>query len=948
MAETQITADWAWISKDPAEGIGYGVLATSAANVDFRPFIGRYVPGSPNSSTPADAPDAPPWVTFGPMVTKGDGVLMSVSVRDPWQDRDHAGRPVWPQRLLVMRFADLAAAQASYQTMWGFAQDAPVPRDQPEPLRLVVAGQLTAALAATIEHYGLPQLAALAAALLDGPVVVSEAAGLRRDERLALLDAIAALLPYGFRADLSASSVVDNTVEHGIRLAFASYPSARQQLRSLREPAPQPGSERAGRYQAMLAEKATARGLQAVVDHLWTFRAPCSFDYPDDAQTILSELDFYGGFSRALRERRASRAQVLKFFADPARAQEHWAAFDPQMRENAISPYLADRDVEVTVAILRGWEFVRHDVVTMINDHLGARGAGFGVWCLQAAAAVPANGPGNVPGNGPGNGSGNGPGNGPGNGSGTPGEVADQLLGKMLVPVGLNAEDRSGRIAILVQLLRQCRVPAAGQFRYSCDELRFGDLGGWQAHLVRELLGKETAGPAEPGPPDAAPADRAGAWITWLCGSPFGATPQRPSWLAALDFATSPSAGADAAASARGVIRQDAAWTVVLLRLAERSGCYGRLLKTAARDLMDLAATLPGPAQPGSHAAGLRDELDRNLWQLRVAPATVAAVDVARVLLGGTPRHLAAQLTQARLTGYVGALSPALAPEIMTARRVDVEQAFLRQAMSRQAATGLTDAGVWLLNTWAVDPDRVTGLCDFIAAQDPAARPYDESLSDAYWDALASRPELAGYAAGQQLATATRESALAPLTAFRRIVTESGVTSTPLARACYKARRAGLRPTEIVTALASGGADRIAPDRLDDVLGEFQQLLLCSYLGSPRPNTELDPRQAAEAERLACQALIAWGGLGEGYGEQFRQQLMERWRGAGRIQRRLVRVLRKAGGNRGHLDRGDWVFSVVQTGIGAPRPPWHQRWLAALRRRRRKPVAAEETRARRG
>jgi hypothetical protein len=56
MAETQIAADWAWISKDPAEGIGYSVLATSAANVDFRPFIGRYVPGSPNSSTPADAP----------------------------------------------------------------------------------------------------------------------------------------------------------------------------------------------------------------------------------------------------------------------------------------------------------------------------------------------------------------------------------------------------------------------------------------------------------------------------------------------------------------------------------------------------------------------------------------------------------------------------------------------------------------------------------------------------------------------------------------------------------------------------------------------------------------------------------------------------------------------------------------------------------------------------
>ena len=59
MTETQIKADWALIGKDPAEGIGYNVLATSAADVDFRQFIGRYVAGSPSSTTQADAPDAP-------------------------------------------------------------------------------------------------------------------------------------------------------------------------------------------------------------------------------------------------------------------------------------------------------------------------------------------------------------------------------------------------------------------------------------------------------------------------------------------------------------------------------------------------------------------------------------------------------------------------------------------------------------------------------------------------------------------------------------------------------------------------------------------------------------------------------------------------------------------------------------------------------------------------
>lgn len=890
MAETDISADWAWISKDPAEGIGYSVLATSTDHVDFRPFIGRYVPGSPSSSTAPDAPDAPPWVTFGPVTTKQDGALMSVSVRDRSQDRDHAGRPVWPQRLLVMRFEDLAAAEASYQTMWAVTRDAPVPRDDPAPLRLPVAEQVTAALAATIADW--PQVMALAAALLDGPVAVSDAGDLRRNERLAVLDAIAALLPYGFRAELSVSSVVDNTVEHGIRLTFANYAGDGQQLLSLRAPAPPPASGLCSRYLAMLMEKATTCGPQAVIDHLWTFKNPCSFDYPDDALAILSELDFFGGMARALREGRASRSQVLRFFAHPVQAQEHWAVYDPAMRENAISPYLADRDEEVTVAILGCWEFSCRDVVKMINDHLDARGPRFGLWCLQAATAVPA----------------------------SAGAVADQLLAKMLVPVGLNVKDRSRRIGILVQLLRQCAVPGPGQFSYTCDELRFGDLGGWQADLVRELLAQETT--------PTAPADRAGAWVRWLCVSLFGASLKRPSWVAALDFVLSPPpAGPGAADIVRSVIRQDAAWTVVLLRLAERFGCFGQLLAATNRELIELTAQLPGPAGPESPAAALRAELDRNLWVLGLPPATVAAADVARVLLGGAPWHLSERLTEAQLRDYVAALSPALALNVMTHRRAEVEQAFLSHVISGEAAAGLAPAGSWLLNSWAVDPDRVTGLCDFIAALEPSARPYDENLSDAYWDALAKRPGLAGYAAGQRLAIAARESALDPQAAFSRKVTDYGMTSTPLARACYKARCAGLRPVGIVTALASGGADRIEPAQLDDALREFQQLALCSYLDVPPTTTELDPQQAAEADLLACQALIVWGALGDVYADQFRLHLMERWRREGRIQRQLARTLRSAGKKRDRVDRAQWVRSVVETGISVPQPRWYQRWL---------------------
>jgi hypothetical protein len=914
MTETQISADWAWISKDPAEGIGYGVLRTSAANVDFRPFIGRYVPGSPSSTTPADAPDAPPWVTFGPVTTEHDGVLMSVSVHDPWQDRDHVGRPVWPQRLFVMRFADLAAARASYQTMWAAVRDAQIPRDEPAPLPLAVSGQVPGTLADTVERYGLPQLAALAAALLDGPVVVSDAAGLSRDERLAVLDAIAALLPYGFRADLSASSVVDNTVKHGIRLSFADYPGAGRQLRSLRTPAAQPGSPLARRYLATLAEKADTRGLQAVVDHLWGFWHPHSFDQPGIALAILSELDFYGGFSRALREGRASRDQVLKFFADPARAREHWAAFDPQMRENAISPYLTDRDDEVLGAALCCWDFTLDDVAGVVNHHLGADGAGFGLWCLKAARAVPSNT----------------------HGPESAGSVADQLLGKMLVPVGLLAKDRSQRIAILVQLLRQCPVPGPAQLRYTCDELRFGDLAGWQAHLVRELLAQEAAaaGTAGKRPTAAAPADRVVPWIEWLCVSPFSASWERPSWVAALDFMLSPSADLPAV-NVRSVVRQDAAWAVVLLRTAGRLRCFGRLLEAAEREFIELAAQLPAPAQPGSPGAALRDELDRNLWTLGVPAVTVAAVDVVRVLLGGTPRDLAGGLTEAELDSYGDGLGPALTLDVVAPRRAAVEEAFLGHVISGPPSAGLDDAGIWLLNTWATDPDRAPGLGDFIAALEPDARPYDENLSDAYWDTLARHPQLADYAAAQRLVTATRESVRSPQTAFHRRVTDYGITNTPLARACFKARCAGLRPAGIANALAKGGAERIAPRQLDDVLHEFQQLLSCHYLNASAVTervTKLGPLKAAEADLFECHALIVWGALGEAYGEQFRLYLIQRWRPESLARRRLARILRRARRKRPRVDRSQWVHSVVQTGIGVLRRPWYQRWLRVPRR----------------
>ena len=172
---------------------------------------------------------------------------------------------------------------------------------------------------------------------------------------------------------------------------------------------------------------------------------------------------------------------------------------------------------------------------------------------------------------------------------------------------------------------------------------------------------------------------------------------------------------------------------------------------------------------------------------------------------------------------------------------------------------------------------------------------------------------------------ATRESVKTPGTAFRRRITSDGITSTPLARACQRARHAGLSPAGIVAALARGGAGQIPPQQLDEVLREVQQLLAIHYAGAPgttgRP-LELGSRKAAEADLYECQALIVWGAFGELYGEEFRLCLAGRARRDGRVQRRLTRVLRKARRKRGRVDPARWVNSVVSAGLGTARPWW--------------------------
>jgi len=78
MTGKRITAEWAWIGKEPGSRDDYGVLAASREEV--RRFVGRYVAGVPSSTISRDAPGGPPWVTFGTHHTEAGDALISISV----------------------------------------------------------------------------------------------------------------------------------------------------------------------------------------------------------------------------------------------------------------------------------------------------------------------------------------------------------------------------------------------------------------------------------------------------------------------------------------------------------------------------------------------------------------------------------------------------------------------------------------------------------------------------------------------------------------------------------------------------------------------------------------------------------------------------------------------------------------------------------------------------
>ncbi|MGI5323790.1 hypothetical protein [Actinomadura nitritigenes] len=221
-----------------------------------------------------------------------DGTRIGVALEDWTGEADGAGRPIAETRYLCVPYEALRAVPVSYAGLYE-ALAGLTPPFPPDGVELRVPPLDPAVAAQALQRFGVQRVAAAASLLIDGPVTVTGAPDLSALDRLVFLDAVAALLPYGWRTRFSAATW-DQSGNRNVSLAFARQVRERTAELDWRTPR-LPERDTPGRaYAEMLADLFGERGRSAteVVAHLARATAPLTDTEPTTAVRILAGLDW--------------------------------------------------------------------------------------------------------------------------------------------------------------------------------------------------------------------------------------------------------------------------------------------------------------------------------------------------------------------------------------------------------------------------------------------------------------------------------------------------------------------------------------------------------------------------------------------------------------------------------------------------------------------------------
>ncbi|MFE9179681.1 hypothetical protein ACFYN5_25940 [Streptomyces sp. NPDC007126] len=294
-ARTTVTAAWSLQGKAPGQ-VAYDVQAGSVEPRTAQKYFWTASTETPRADR-AQAPDALPWVAFLGGTEAGRSVTGLVET--VWSGgRDATGRISYSARLLILDWQPTSEAGLTWSALYGAALDARWPdpdpgAEHPPRITLDAAPTTVAKLARFIEgELGFEWAARCAALLLEGRHVAitlsPEHATLNAVTRVAVLDGICALLPYGCRAWLSAATWAGHGADHELRLTFALRPRGNQCHAVLSGQPPQgPGTAQGRAYVAELLRLRQKKGIEVLLSHLLSHRAPLA---PHDAEQALQHL----------------------------------------------------------------------------------------------------------------------------------------------------------------------------------------------------------------------------------------------------------------------------------------------------------------------------------------------------------------------------------------------------------------------------------------------------------------------------------------------------------------------------------------------------------------------------------------------------------------------------------------------------------------------------------
>jgi len=213
-AKIAVPVQWAWQGKAPDDR-GYRLLACSTGNIsagNFEEILDRFAPGTL---------DKLPQVTVS-YVPGGDSAeYLSIAFHEEAAGGlDRLGRDVTFTRFFCVPYSQVAPGAVSYLAMYQAFERIRLPDTAAPPFTIELSRPATAIPGSVMRALPVTEL------LLTGnPVCIVGAESTSMAERLAYIDTVMSLLPYGMRAEMAAATWTSSTYRlHKFRLFFSEAP----------------------------------------------------------------------------------------------------------------------------------------------------------------------------------------------------------------------------------------------------------------------------------------------------------------------------------------------------------------------------------------------------------------------------------------------------------------------------------------------------------------------------------------------------------------------------------------------------------------------------------------------------------------------------------------------------------------------------------------------------